>query len=107
MKHTPTPWYVDYNDVSDYQLPIKHESGAVIADVCLLESDHVSVTERVDAEFILRACNAHDDLLAACERAIEVIDNPDHEIGCTCYAADLRAAIAKAKPPAEMAKAEK
>ncbi len=39
---------------------------------------------------------AAPDLLAACEEALEKIDSDGHEFGWACYAATLRAAIAKA-----------
>lgn len=56
-------------------------------------SDHSLQTE------IVRRWNAHDELLAACEEAIDAIDNstPD-EIGANDRAREmLRSAIARAK----------
>jgi hypothetical protein len=31
-----------------------------------------------NAEFIVRACNAHDELVAACEQALDVINSYSH-----------------------------
>ena len=62
-EHTPTPW--------------KTESGAVFAELDYFDlhvADIVSFTGQTDeqvqanAEFIVLACNAHDDLLSAAKR---------------------------------------
>lgn len=64
-KYTPTPWLpskradaIVVNEMHDlYQLPetVKHYGGYVVAE---------SLTD-IDRAFVLRACNAHEQLVAA------------------------------------------
>lgn len=59
-QHTPLPWYKSrQNDPRDQGLVISEATGANVA---------VTYYGQADAEFIIRACNAHDELLAACKR---------------------------------------
>ena len=45
-----------------------------------------------DAAFIVRACNAHDDLLAACKAALQYIEDNDLDT-CGCEPADYSVGI--------------
>lgn len=60
-------------------------------------------SNKQDAAFIVRACNAHDDLVAAMERLIYEFDTftnnrPDSDkLGDTSGMSNARAALAKAK----------
>lgn len=72
MGHTPTPWRIDEGDLGIIRGP-----GGMIADVRGQEGHYFcpkrDQRERIDnAEFIIRACNCHDDLLAACKKLIEI-----------------------------------
>jgi hypothetical protein len=99
-QHTPGPWKVfgvrrnQYLAVID---SIPDQDGKVIAN-CIC---HVAMTNpdaQANAEFIVRACNAHDDLLEACEQALICIEQDEHTHGRNFGAGNvLRAAIAKAK----------
>lgn len=53
-----------------------------------------------NAEFIVRACNAHDDLVAALEEAIVILERLDtvQHLAPFPQLDTARAAIAKAKP---------
>jgi len=76
-KHSPLPWHV-----SAGQLVI-NQGGKWTSD----QDDILYVNEEVgdadgfanraiaeaNAEFVCRACNAHDDLLDACQQAYDVI----------------------------------
>ena len=55
MKHTPGPWKVKLN----------LEDGFNIARIWELPNS------QANAEFIVRACNSHDDLLEACKYAFK------------------------------------
>ena len=64
-KHTPGTW-----EMSKHGTPAYHPQFGVYAASA---SDHVIVTGKnaeADAEFIVRACNAHDELLAALKRTL-------------------------------------
>jgi hypothetical protein len=67
IKHTPTPWYVSIED----GMPILGANGARICDtdVCDADSELQALAQEtqqaVDAAFIVRACNAHEDLTEA------------------------------------------
>ena len=96
--HTPGPWKQHATPGKIYA-SVRGADGRCVAD-CGSRSD---VIAQANAEFIVRACNAHDDLLEAleaCERALDeaYFAEPD---GCGCLACEslrkARAAIAKAK----------
>jgi hypothetical protein len=75
-KHTPGPWENDEGSIVS-------EGGTAIANVygpedfpCLGNADDARLAEieqecSANAEFIVRACNAHDDLVAALTDAVE------------------------------------
>ena len=103
-KHSQTPWEFSADDKLNSQrafgivrsLPEgeSQEPGhtEVIAEVC------AGPTAESDATFIVRACNAHDDLLAACRAVLARLDlEPEGAIfPCSAQREMLRAAIAKA-----------
>lgn len=79
MAHTPTPWKMKQKDYAD-----KLCSGFIMSrasEIFISHSDKASETwtctglatpEGVaNAEFIVQACNAHDDLVKACETSLE------------------------------------
>lgn len=71
--HTPVPWHIEEDGDA---LWIHDALNATIADVppsmVMMDGGDYELTDedRANAEFIVRACNAHDDLLAACEQAL-------------------------------------
>ena len=69
-KHTPTPWH-SFG-------PIIHHNGQHVAHVVNNErhpdGDTGSPEQRANAEFIVRACNSFDDLLAACKAVAAALD---------------------------------
>ena len=82
-EHTPTPWEVDRPGC-----PCGYIFGgngeAYVAKVLSLDDDVDPVASEparlANAEFIVRACNSHDELLAACEAALSatLADSWDH-----------------------------
>jgi hypothetical protein len=99
-KYTPGPWSVDGIAIV----------GGDRKDVCLMgepalyagDSPRVCLNADANAAFIVRACNAHDDLLAACEAARSWLgdfhsDAKSWPDDLAALSGKLRAAIAKAK----------
>lgn len=68
MKHTPTPWKID----EALDLPL-----AIISDtddgMGVAEMGERSPESIANAAFIVKTCNAHDELLAACKEALELL----------------------------------
>lgn len=95
MQHTKTPW----------RLGKPSQMGAVVADEAVPEiggSDCVDyygghlIAESIaprNAEFIVRACNSHDQLVGALQAALNMLeaeglyDNPECEAGRAALAA--------------------
>lgn len=109
-KHTPTPWEIVWERDTDHNPPKRAESvGPVEAD-----HNHWSgwtVCDEADAEFIVRACNSHDDLLAVLERVAELIDCREHafgrpEIEEASYLKSLHDSLPQAHAAIDKAKAE-
>lgn len=70
MEHTPTPWVADDDEgFSSWKIwegyaPSGHgQPGRIIAEI-----PHDDSIAEIDAEFIVRACNSHDALLAVCKK---------------------------------------
>jgi hypothetical protein len=91
--HTPTPWFDDGRGAIYVPDPDNDLGGIVVANV-----------KAADATFIVRACNAHDDLVAAARKTLEWFDREsDHAVSfadrvqlCGDAETMLRAALAKA-----------
>jgi hypothetical protein len=96
LQHTPTPWSVCSAPANDlWYVGISIEaSGARVADTCILNNHHTE-----DAAFIVLACNAHDELVAAlkfCVIEIAGIRNRKLTRGEEVALDAARAALAKA-----------
>jgi hypothetical protein len=63
-KHTPTPWFA-YQSLSENTWTVQY-SGGWIARVLDVEPHRHG---QANAEFIVRACNSHEDLLEALKLA--------------------------------------
>jgi hypothetical protein len=73
VQHTPTPWGYDLNHTIAAVLPDDEEWGVTVCQVAGeygIGRGKVSEEDKANAEFIVRACNSHDDMLKALE-AIE------------------------------------
>ena len=92
MKHTPIPWIA--NAQMNGRILIQHHDVTIARIV----SNNIGDAKYYDATFIVRACNAHDDLVAALEGAIAYIGD-DSRSGRRRAAnmAFMAAALAKAK----------
>ena len=66
MKHTPVPWKVDEQYKADVQTADGKLEICTTSKSVLLEGNTPSRAETLaNAAFIVRACNCHDELLAA------------------------------------------
>lgn len=71
VRHTPTPWLIDDDVFDEDEIEITSQDlldnsmGAIAAIQVGTFNDDVEARKRADAEFIVRAVNAHDDLVAA------------------------------------------
>jgi hypothetical protein len=97
-EHTPLPWTWGKFDDEIHIVPLR---GEVIAKVCFRNSTVGKLPAEANARFIVRAVNAHDDLLAACRQAEILLqkivldaDTPEEVFKC---GSALVAAIAKAE----------
>jgi hypothetical protein len=104
-KHTPIPWRIGYYNAQKCTIGIVVDTDAgedVVAEVCHHDGYLPGEFGEANAAFIVRACNSHDALLAACRRLLDVIDEyglHDHageDIGDVETSA-ARAAIAEAE----------
>lgn len=96
MKVTARPWGVIPPGGPQGAFPAiwNPDTGRIVADRIFGDTDIAN------AEFIVRACNAHDALLAACEEALGVLHwyrRYGNQGGIEYAIADATAAIAKAK----------
>lgn len=117
--HTPTPWQVEphsdtdeiVNVVSEYEVQpdgIKRANWIAELDAQIdfdSDVDEQLAVVNANAAFIVRACNAHDDLVDALKEALRYLDDGDpetefvksFETGRSVSITRLRAAIAKAE----------
>lgn len=75
-EHTPIPWEVKSIGHNIYIETVSMKpDGGFICDLQADEHDTPEERSRIQAtaEFIVRACHSHDDLLAACIQALETI----------------------------------
>ncbi len=67
--HTPTPWSIENDSDFPKQKVIKAEKSRIIAVI-----DDNDETDRGNAEFIVRAVNAHEEMVYALKRACRCFD---------------------------------
>jgi hypothetical protein len=97
MSHTPTPWHVGGMGSA---IAVHHKGqpfrvwaadGGGVADVCTRRPMGLddAPEERANAAFIVRACNTHDELVAALNDLVVA-----HQSGRTIFTRELDAACA-------------
>ena len=95
MKHTPTPW-TDSMGMAQRPVVTAVTHTADIAAMSL--SGGKSLDEAyANAAFIVRACNAHYDLVEALEATIPAMGTDISDVDIVGVFAKARAALAKAK----------
>lgn len=75
MKHTPTPWIVVGTDRDTHiiatTVKMKRESYEIEEDAqAVVSSSEWTIVKDEDAEFIVRACNSHEELISGIKYAI-------------------------------------
>jgi len=103
-QHTPTPWKVlQAGDPSGVPRVTSDKGG--VAVICVnryMGEKGPSAEESANAAFIVRACNAHDELVAALTLAKYVLATLSLDDDCTEgqpeALAAARAALAKVQP---------
>lgn len=92
-KHTPVPWFSLSGGYISASVGPDWYSKLVARTQSAIEEDG-----RANAAFIVRACNAHDDLLEACKEAAEWLESgANGDAWALAPAKTLRAAIARAE----------
>lgn len=81
-QHTPTPWMIEPQaEVSAHR--IVDATGVPIADVRIIGRSEGGAGTREHAAFIVKACNAHDELVAALVKAKYVLAHLSLDQDCT------------------------
>ena len=70
---TPGPWYVDLYGEWGICVRSRTKSTRNIRDSQPRAAFIATRLVQADAEFIVQACNSHDELLAACEAALPAL----------------------------------
>ena len=97
-KHRPLPWHTENERINVWD-----ELGCLVARVMLHRDTPEKWEETMcTADFIVRACNAHDDLLEACEQLLALLPEAASPYWPSYYrghptVTNAEAAIAKAK----------
>ena len=71
--HTPLPFGVFVSPEDKLYLAQVSANGAMIKHVCIFTLDDNRAENAANAEFMVRACNNHEDMIAALEIAANVI----------------------------------
>lgn len=68
MTRTPTPWKIDIN----YDVFIETSDG--LTTICTVGDPGRPEQGEHDAQFIIRACNAHEELVKALQECVEQLE---------------------------------
>lgn len=108
IEHTPTPWILGkISDVgySGAQAPCQIWTGKGAGWGLVATTNHwcqAKPINSVDAAFIVKACNAHDELVAALDYALTQVEYDQFKDGNTVTGQEAlkrgRAALAKVQP---------
>jgi len=92
MEHTPTPW-----SLTDSESQSQVKAGPYVYHP---HYSHVapSMELRANAAFIVKACNLHDELVAALRAALPHLIEHHQDAGAYTASKLVEAAIAKAAP---------
>ena len=97
MKHTPLPWK---KEIFNGELIVQDDdTNEYYVYICDCSSEFMSQEEEeANAEFIVRACNSHYELLEACKRTVEMFDKNSTAMNELPYTyTRLKQVIAKAE----------
>lgn len=71
LDHDPLPWTVDEIGGDRANLYVLNACDLVVAKVVGWPEADMTRQPKETAEFIVRACNSHDELVAACKALVE------------------------------------
>src|ERR1022692_4299500 len=98
-QRTPGPWHLNWSNGENIVRTIETDRALEVA--IMTTGDFGDPTELANARSIVRACNAHDDLIAVarrCDELLSVICATNHPPKTSiALITDLRTAIAKAE----------
>ncbi len=83
-KHTPVPWSVRDNENGTLVINATEPDGSPCQPARIngnADDEVYGPVTRANAEFIVRACNAHDDLLEACKAIVHAANMGDSAMG--------------------------
>ena len=92
-KHTPVPWFVGEGNF------IEDEQGNTIADPRCMNPTEDHEEMEANAEFIVRAVNCHDELVAQLERMCTYYEPGETRPEAVGKIKAARAILAKSKVP--------
>ena len=97
MKHTKLPWFYEYDNYGNgsfsewYNIgPSEHNSSDDIDGIGKIDSE-------IDAQFVIKACNSHYNLLEACKEIYEALKSNDSTKCLLSHFTKLEIAIKKAE----------
>ena len=97
MNHTPTPYTVYENESGGFDI-CEDQTGYLLAETCYQlgkpNAPKSKEDQQANADFIVRACNSHDDLVKAVSWAIIELQN---EAPKSLIILDLKKVIDEAK----------
>jgi hypothetical protein len=96
-KHTPGPWFTKRQGFSTVYVEARLRDGWIQEVAACGPTEAGSEQQEANAEFIVRACNSHDQLVAALKAARDLIYAEVADGGYTAQAALIREALAAAK----------
>lgn len=107
MTHTPTPWINEGDDAME-GVPFIHITASPgnenFRSIAHVQPNHevgykfsLSDEDKANAAFIVRACNAHDELVAIIKERLESCQTTDHEGIVHDWVKRARAALAAAE----------
>ena len=86
-RHTPIPWYIEGESGNPHEayIIVGDKQGSTIAWTSNSFDDssneeYISEEDTANAQFIIRACNSHDELLEALEELLGMAEDDHH--GC-------------------------
>lgn len=98
-KHTPTPWYASTQPEGHFDIMDGPNLNTATVLCTRFEFSERKDEMHANAAFIVRACNSHEQLVAALQEAIEIIqaiDQADNTCSKRIDVSEFRAALTAA-----------
>lgn len=89
-QHTPVPWSIGGFQYKDWRHSGEKSRGIIILanpnkntvpnTIAEILESNFNINFEANAEFIVRACNSHDQLLESCEQMLWILNDPSTQI---------------------------